>query len=114
MNTRWSDLTDASLEYGFKALVGDPKTDSARLTATSPLKQAAAITKPVLLAYGGADWRVPEQQGFALRNALQKHNNAVEWLYYKKEGHGWTAEATNIDFWTKLDAFLSKHLAAKP
>lgn len=40
-------------------LVGDRDKDAAQFKATSPLEQAARIKRPPLMAYGGADVRVP-------------------------------------------------------
>ena len=50
-----SDVSDERRKYGMPELVGDLIKDAVQLKATSPLHQAGRITKPVLLAYGGAD-----------------------------------------------------------
>ena len=91
-------------------LVGDVDKDAAQLTATSPLKQATKITRPVLLAHGGEDARVPPIHATNLRQALEKQNTPVEWVFYKDEGHGWVLEANTIDFWKKVELFLAKKL----
>lgn len=109
---RWSDLSAVWKDYGMPILIGDRDKDSAQLAATSPLKQAAQIKRPVLLAYGGEDRRVPITHGASLRRAIEKHNKDVEWVEYKDEGHDWRLESTHIDFWGRVERFLDKHLKA--
>ncbi|MBI3716899.1 MAG: S9 family peptidase [Betaproteobacteria bacterium] len=113
-NARWSDTEDDYRNYGMPVLIGDPDKDAAQLVATSPLKQAAKITQPVLLAHGGTDWRVPIIHGVRFRDAVMQTNKNVEWLSYKDEGHGWLLESTRYDFWSHVEKFLEKNLKAAP
>ncbi len=106
----WSDLTQEAREYGMARLIGDPKTDADALKAVSPLHQAGRIQKPLLLAYGGWDRRVAIVHGERLRDALRPHNPQVDWLVYPDEGHGWSQPANRFDFWTRVEAFLARHL----
>jgi dipeptidyl aminopeptidase/acylaminoacyl peptidase len=110
---RWSDLSDAWKTYGMPNLVGDRVADAEQIKATSPLRQADKIKRPVLLAYGNEDTRVPIRHGVNLRNALKRHNENVEWIVYEKEGHGWLLEETQFDFWKRVEAFLAKHLRTR-
>lgn len=107
----WSDFSDVWRQYGMPVLIGDQVKDAAQLEATSPLKQAARITQPLLLAYGGADRRVPVQHGLKFRDAVRKTNAQVEWLEYPDEGHGWYKPENRYDFWSRVEAFLAKQLA---
>ncbi len=107
---RWSDLSNMWKDYGMPLLVGDREKDRQQLNETSPLKQASKLTQPLLLAYGDMDRRVPIEHGVSLRDAVTPHNKNVEWIKYADEGHGWVLEANNIDFWTKIELFLDKHL----
>ena len=108
----WSDL-DGSVwqRYGMPRLVGDRVADKAQLDATSPLKRAAEITKPVLMAYGTKDFRVPLPHGTKMRDALKAAGKVeVEWVEYEEEGHGWLLEKNNVDFWGRVERFLAKHV----
>lgn len=107
----WSDMSDAWGRYGMPVLVGDREKDAEQLKATSPLLQADRIHQPILLAYGGADRRVPIEHGRKFRAAVQRHNNAVEWIEYLNEGHGWLTTANQVDFWNRVEQFLARNLA---
>jgi len=110
----WSDFMDADnpwVKYGMPAMIGHPKTDAAQLAATSPLQQAARIKRPVLMAYGEEDMRVPLPHGTKMRDALiASGNKNVEWVQYKSEGHGFYLTKNNVDFWTRVERFLDKHV----
>ena len=109
-----SDLPEEWKRYGLPVLVGDLEKDAGQLKATSPLAQAARITQPLLLAYGGADRRVPLYHGTKFRDAVMASNRAVEWVEYKHEGHGWYLPDTRIDFWTRVEKFLGQHIGPQP
>jgi dienelactone hydrolase len=110
----WSDTMDADnpwMRYGMPRMIGDPDKDAAQLAATSPLKQAARIKQPVLMAYGEEDLRVPLPHGTKMRDALiSAGNKNVEWIQYPGEGHGWNLEKNQFDYWTRVERFLDKHL----
>jgi len=105
-----SDLSDGWKQYGMPQLVGDLVQDAAQLKATSPLLRAADIKQPLLLAYGGADVRVPLPHGLKFRDAVRKTNAQVEWVEYEEEGHGWSLPQNRIDFWTRVEKFLDRHI----
>ena len=112
-NSGWNFTSDASDEwkaYGMPELIGDPVKDAAQLKATSPLQQAARITQPLLLAYGSVDMRVPITHGTKFRDAVTRTNQNVEWVEYPEEGHGWSLEKNRIDFWTRVENFLDRHI----
>lgn len=109
----WSDMSNAWKQYGMPLLVGDPVTDAAQLKATSPVNLVAKIRAPILMAYGGKDKRVPIEHGEHFHDALAKQPGAkVEWVVYDKEGHGWRAVDTRIDFWNRVARFLDANIGA--
>ncbi|KQW89168.1 hypothetical protein ASC94_22215 [Massilia sp. Root418] len=123
----WAGVTDISLMYeeklfypsdlpadwrkrGMPVLVGDLKQDAAQLAATSPLQQAAHIRQPLLMAYGTSDMRVPLTHGRRLYAAVKEHNPQAELVEYVSEGHGWFVPKTKIDFWSRVEKFLARHI----
>ncbi|HSV70269.1 MAG TPA: prolyl oligopeptidase family serine peptidase [Methylibium sp.] len=110
-SVHWSDISADAKAYGYPVLIGDPKQDAAMLAANSPLKQADKIQRPLLLAHGGADRRVPIEHANRLRDALKASKADVEWVLYADEGHGWALPANDVDFWSRVEKFLAKHLA---
>jgi dipeptidyl aminopeptidase/acylaminoacyl peptidase len=105
-----SDMSDEWKEYGMPELVGDPVKDAGQLAATSPLRQAARINQPLLMAYGGADHRVPMYHGRKFYDAVTRTNKQVEWIEYQEEGHGWVLPKNRIDFWSRVENFLDKNI----
>ena len=110
----WSDLSDEYRRHGMPLLVGDREKDADQLAATSPIRQAAKLTQPLLMAYGEIDRRVPIEHGKQMRDALAKTNKNVEWKVYAGEGHGWLLPANTYDFWTRVETFLDKNLRNAP
>lgn len=106
----WSDASQQQLRYGMPVLIGDPIKDAEQFRATSPLENAERLKQPLLMAYGGADLRVPLVHGTKFHDAVKRHNANVEWVVYQDEGHGWMQEKNRIDFWERVERFLDKHL----
>ncbi|MEH6434947.1 alpha/beta hydrolase family protein [Massilia sp. DD77] len=105
-----SDLREEWKVYGMPVMIGDRVKDAAQFKATSPIQQAARITQPLLLAYGGVDRRVPINHGTQFRDAVMRTNKQVEWIEYPEEGHGWSLEKNRVDFWNRVERFLDKHI----
>jgi len=107
----WSDLAQSDfLKYSAKDMIGDPDKDAAQFKATSPLANAAKIRAPVLMVYGGEDYRVPIVHGERMRDALLQNKTPVEWVAYPEEGHGFLLEANRFDFYGRVAKFLGRHL----
>lgn len=107
----WSDMSGSPwAKYGMPEMVGDPSKDRDQLDRTSPLKRASEITKPVLMAYGSKDVRVPLPHGAKMRDALLSAGKVpVEWIVYENEGHGFMLERNNVDFWIRVERFLANN-----
>ncbi|MES2068872.1 MAG: prolyl oligopeptidase family serine peptidase [Pseudomonadota bacterium] len=106
----WSDMSDDSKKYSAPLLIGDQVKDAAQLKATSPVENATRIKQPLLLAYGGADRRVPIKHGTKFYSAVKESNPHVEWVEYPEEGHGWSMLKTNVDFWGRVEKFLGQNI----
>jgi dipeptidyl aminopeptidase/acylaminoacyl peptidase len=107
----WSDASEEWKRYGMPVLVGDRKLDADRLNAASPLLQVERIKVPLLLAHGSQDQRVPVEHSKKFRAAAERAGVKVEWVLYSGEGHGFRQKSNEIDFWTRVEAFLARELA---
>lgn len=107
-----SNLPTQYIRYGMPSLIGDLAKDADQLMAASPVEQASRLHQPLLMAYGGADRRVPRAHGTRFRDAVGATNKQVEWIEYPEEGHGWRLAKNRIDFWTRVEKFLDRHIGA--
>ncbi len=108
-----SDLPELWRAYGMPILIGDPVQDAAQLAATSPLQQAGRLKRPLLMAMGGVDRRVPITHGDRFKAALPAGYTGLTWLVYPDEGHGFAKPQTRVDFWQQVEAFLARELAPR-
>jgi dipeptidyl aminopeptidase/acylaminoacyl peptidase len=76
----------------------------------SPLRSAARIKQPVLLAYGKEDEGVTFSEGRKLYEALARNDAGAEWLEYTSSVEDWKTQGNRIDLWRHIEAFLSKHI----
>ncbi|MES2037287.1 MAG: alpha/beta fold hydrolase [Pseudomonadota bacterium] len=106
----WSDFSDEWKWYGMPVLIGDQVKDAAQLKATSPLQNADKLTRPLLMAYGKRDHRVPIDHGTKFYKAVKEKNANVEWVEYAEEGHGFFLLKNNIDFWGRVEKFLDQNI----
>ncbi len=110
----YSDFSDLWRAHSMPVLIGDPVKDAEQLVATSPLKQAGRIQRPLLMAVGGVDQRVPSAHSLRFKAALPASYTGLTWLWYADEGHGLLKPETRVDFWHQVEAFLAKHLPPNP
>ncbi|HEY0662472.1 MAG TPA: S9 family peptidase [Lysobacter sp.] len=106
MHTQGDIQRRGSGESYLRDWVGERDT----LGAVSPNRMADRIKVPVFLAAGGEDERAPIAHSKAMETALKKAGVPVETLYYDTEGHGFYVEAHQREYYTRLLAFLGKHL----
>lgn len=97
-------------KYAMPERVGDAVKDAAMLAANSPLKQAARLKAPLLLAFGEQDQRVPLVHGKRMRDALRAAGNDPVWVTYAGEAHGFGVVKNHVDFAERMEAFLAKYL----
>ncbi len=116
-----SDRTENALfrESMRVQLGGDAKQNKEKFDQVSPLKHAANITAPVLLAHGDEDRRVPIVHAKKMKAALEQHKKSVEWVELVDEAHGVIYNDNRKKYYESLLAFFAKHIgsdtpAAKP
>ena len=107
---QYSDLSDLWRQYGMPELIGDPVNDAKQLADTSPLQQAGRMTRPLLMAVGGVDRRVPPAHSARFRAALPDSYTGLTWLSYPDEGHGLLKPETRSHFWQQVERFLAQQL----
>lgn len=109
-DAHWSDFSDEWKRYGMPQMVGDRSKDAAQLEATSPIRLASRIKNPLLIAHGRIDRRVPIEHGRRMYDAVKAHNPNAQWVEYDKDGHGWSLPETDVDWWTRIENFLARHI----
>jgi len=80
------------------------------LAAVSPNRIANRIKVPVFLAAGGEDEVAPIEHSEKMERALKAEGVPVETLYYRTEGHGFYTDEHQREYYTRLLAFLQKHI----
>jgi dipeptidyl aminopeptidase/acylaminoacyl peptidase len=77
----------------------------------SPLKQAALIKVPVLLAHGDMDSNVSSMHSVRMAEALKKNGTSVEFLRYKELDHQLDDSNARTELLTRIASFLDQSLA---
>ncbi len=80
-----------------------------RLSEISPTKQIARLTRPVLLAHGTRDARVPFDQFELFRDAAKKHGKPIDTLVLEGQGHSFDNAGSEQAWYDALLAFLQKN-----
>jgi dipeptidyl aminopeptidase/acylaminoacyl peptidase len=107
----WSDFAANRSAMAFwRRTIGDPEKDREQLIRTSPARNADKIKAPVMIVHGAEDRRVPIVHATTMRDALIKAGNTPEWIVYNDEAHGFGLEANKYDLYTRVEAFLAKHI----
>ena len=106
----WGDISEAARRYSMPALIGDQDKDAERLARASPLKRAAEIKIPLLVAHGGLDRRVPIAHSREFVAAAQRAGVKLDKVDYPEEGHGFFKPANQADFYGRLERFLAESL----
>jgi len=93
-------------------MIGHTQEERRWLDEVSPLRQAARIEAPVLLAHGNLDQRVPPVHSEKMLEALRAGGKQVEWIELRGEGHGMANAENRERFYNALFAFLARNTAA--
>ncbi len=79
----------------------------------SPLKHAAKVGVPLLIAHGTDDTRVLLSQSKAMVDALAALDKPVEWMPFEGEVHGFRSPINRLRFYAALATFLERHIGDK-
>ena len=88
-------------------IIGEDK--SFDLDSISPAMQAERLMRPVLLAHGDKDSRVPYSQFKAMRDAAERAGVPLELLSIPGEGHGFSKPENEQKWYEYLESFLLRH-----
>lgn len=104
-----------SLKRQLYKRVGDPRTPDgeAFLRERSPLFRADAIRRPLLIAQGANDPRVPRAESDQIANAMSARNIPVTYLLFPDEGHGLARPENVIGFTAVAENFLKPCLGGR-
>lgn len=94
------------VEYGDER---DPKMKE-YLTRVSPANQAKKITKPMMIAQGRNDPRVPVTESEQMVKAIRENGGKVWYFLATDEGHGFQKKGNRDAFTNATMAFLEKFL----
>jgi dipeptidyl aminopeptidase/acylaminoacyl peptidase len=105
----FDDSTAASREL-MRAHVGDPARSRRELDEVSPLKHAAQIQIPLLIAHGEEDTRVLPSQSKDMVKALKALGKPVEWMPFEKAGHGFFWVRDEAQYLAAVLKFLDRYI----
>ncbi len=78
---------------------GGPPWEQAELFARwSPAEHVGKWKTPMLVIHGAKDYRLPDTEGFATFNALQRLGVPSKFVYFPDENH-WVLKSRNSVFW---------------
>ena len=93
--------------------LGDPKKESEKFAAISPINFVDKIRVPVFVAGGKEDQTVEIEQSRRLVSALSKANVSYEKLFIGGEAHGMAFLKNEVELYDRIIAFLDKNLMPK-
>ncbi|MCC6215460.1 MAG: alpha/beta fold hydrolase [Polyangiaceae bacterium] len=99
-----------------RAEYGDERDPAMRehLTRISPATNAARIRRPLFVAHGQNDPRVPASEAEQIVAAVRGAGQEVWYMLARNEGHGFTKKENRDTFSLLAILFLEKHLGVIP
>lgn len=90
---------------------GDERDPSMRefLLSISPTTHADRITKPMLIAQGLHDPRVPVTESEQIRDAIRANGHSVWYIVADNEGHGFRKKSNKDFLYRAMTMFLSEN-----
>ncbi len=110
--TREEDILEGTKKgerYLKKALGNDKES----LKEQSVITHVKKLKIPLLIVHGGEDETVEPIHSEKLVAELKKYKKEFEYLYKEYEGHGFSSEVNRTEYYTKMLAFLDKHIGSK-
>lgn len=106
-----SDHGKSSYIYDYwTEMIGDPKTDSDRMRAKSPVNHADAFTAPVLLIHGKDDRIVPYDHSTRMKRALDRAGKPVELIRFRSDNHSLEDSENRAEALQAMSDFVETHI----
>jgi dipeptidyl aminopeptidase/acylaminoacyl peptidase len=90
--------------------LGHPSTNSDIYLKGSPISDAKAIQKPVLILHGLLDTVVPPEASEEWVEALRREGKTFEYKTYADEPHGFLRRDNHFDAYERMERFLDWYL----
>jgi dipeptidyl aminopeptidase/acylaminoacyl peptidase len=99
----------------YKTRIGkwDTEEEKEFLRQRSPINFVDNIKKPLFIAQGANDVRVPQTESDQIVQALHKKKIPVVYAIYKDEGHGFAKPGNRISYYAMAEQFLAKILKGR-
>ena len=91
--------------------LGDPKMERDKFDAISPVRHVDRVHVPIFVAHGKEDEVADIEQSRRLVSELKKYQVEHEVMFVGGEGHGMHHLDNQVELYTRIEAFLAKHLA---
>ncbi len=89
---------------------GDPAKDREVMLQLSPITYVDKVTKPLLIAHGASDPRVPVGEAVQFYEIVHKKNKDSQLIIFPDEGHGVAKRPNIVLLQTYILEFFEKHL----
>lgn len=89
---------------------GDPTKDRESMLKLSPVTYIDQVTKPLMIAHGATDPRVPVGEAVQFYETIEKKNKNSKLVIFPDEGHGVAKRANIVLLNTYALDFFEKHL----
>lgn len=89
---------------------GDPVKDRDTMLKLSPVSYINRVTKPLMIAHGATDPRVPVGEAVQFYETIEKSNKNSKLVIFPDEGHGVAKRANIVLLNTYALDFFEKHL----
>lgn len=93
--------------------VGDAEANATLNKQISPIFHVHNIRAPLLIGQGANDPRVVKRESDQMFAAMKQKGLDVEYVLYTDEGHGLVRPANRLDFYSRMEQFLQKHLGGR-
>lgn len=101
------------LVIDFVNRVGNVSHNDTLNHALSPLFHVDSIRAPLLIGQGSNDPRVPKAESDQMFKAMKGKGLDVQYVLYPDEGHGLVRSENRIDYYSRVEQFLSQHLGGR-